>query len=206
MTGDEYQRTAEALARETRMSDSSVERIEQELLSAMQSGVPLSAGQGTRFHGGRLHWLAAAAAVVFVVGSAFVWLTHEQVRPPHPPPASAAVPPRSIVLRAPAPAVDLQVAPRAIHSTAHKARSTAKVMRPTGFVALPWSAGLPDFESGEIVRMEMPVASLPAYGIDISPGVGTRPLEADVLIGQDGFARAIRLVTNTAMNTPRSTQ
>jgi hypothetical protein len=54
--------------------------------------------------------------------------------------------------------------------------------------------------------MEVTAASLPAYGIDISPGVGSRPLEADLLIGQDGFARAIRLVTNAAMSTPRSTQ
>jgi hypothetical protein len=45
--------------------------------------------------------------------------------------------------------------------------------------------------------MEVPVASLPAYGIDISAGAN-RPVEADILIGQDGFARAIRLVANSA--------
>jgi hypothetical protein len=61
---------------------------------------------------------------------------------------------------------------------------------------LPWSAGLPAFESGEIVRLEVPVASLAAYGVDISSGAD-RPVEADILIGQDGFARAIRLVTNS---------
>jgi hypothetical protein len=68
-------------------------------------------------------------------------------------------------------------------------------------VELPWTAGLPAFESGEIVRMEVPVASLPTYGIDISSGAGNGPVAADVLIGQDGFARAIRLVTNTARST-----
>jgi hypothetical protein len=51
------------------------------------------------------------------------------------------------------------------------------------------------------VRVEVPVASLPAYGIDISSGAGKGPVEADVLIGQDGFTRAIRLVTTTLRST-----
>ena len=49
--------------------------------------------------------------------------------------------------------------------------------------------------------MEVPAATLPTYGIDISSGVSGKPVEADVLIGQDGFARAIRLVTSTARST-----
>jgi len=63
----------------------------------------------------------------------------------------------------------------------------------TGFVALPAAIGLPDFESGVIVRMELPVAALPSYGIDVVSDSKT-PVEADLLIGQDGQARAIRLV------------
>jgi hypothetical protein len=49
--------------------------------------------------------------------------------------------------------------------------------------------------------MEVPVSSLPAYGIDISPAAGGQPIEADVLVGQDGQPRAIRLVTNSARST-----
>jgi hypothetical protein len=41
--------------------------------------------------------------------------------------------------------------------------------------------------------MELPQAALPAYGLEIVPGRRT-PVEADLLIGQDGQARAIRLV------------
>ena len=41
MTGDEYQRTAKALARETGMADPSVRRIEEQLLSAMSSGAAM---------------------------------------------------------------------------------------------------------------------------------------------------------------------
>jgi hypothetical protein len=81
-------------------------------------------------------------------------------------------------------------------------RAAARVVRPSGFVALPGSAGLPPFESGTIVRMELQLASLPAYGIDISPAADDRPVEADVLVGQDGQPRAMRLITNS----PRSVQ
>jgi hypothetical protein len=42
--------------------------------------------------------------------------------------------------------------------------------------------------------MEMPPAALPAYGIEMVPDAKA-PVEADLLIGQDGKARAIRLVT-----------
>ena len=77
-------------------------------------------------------------------------------------------------------------------------RALPAVVRPVGFVALPGAAGLPDFESGEIVRMEIPLTSLPTYGIEILPDAQGSPVEADLLVGQDGQARAIRLVTTSA--------
>ena len=208
MRDDEYQQTAKALARETRMSDASAARIEETLLAA------LSPGGGANpvtwlATSHRKTWLASAAAVVLIAGSIALWnVSRTKVNATTTPPARVASektsipthdavppPPQSVVLTsAKAPEVTRR------HATVHKTQ-TPRVISPTGFVALPASAGLPAFESGEIVRMEVPVASLPAYGIDISPGVGTRPLEADLLIGQDGFARAIRLVKNTARST-----
>jgi hypothetical protein len=81
------------------------------------------------------------------------------------------------------------------------AKRLPPVIRPAGFVAVPTAAGLPRFESGVIVRMSLPVTALPSFGVDISPASGDQPVEADVLVGQDGLARAIRLV-----NTSRSQQ
>jgi hypothetical protein len=72
--------------------------------------------------------------------------------------------------------------------------ATPRVIRPEGFVALPEAIGLPDFESGEIVRLEIPLPSLPSYGIAIPPDARGTPVQADLLVGQDGQARAIRLV------------
>jgi len=68
-------------------------------------------------------------------------------------------------------------------------------------VAIPTAAGLPDFESGEIVRTRIPVSSLPLYGVEITPDAPGTPVEADLLVGQDGQARAIRLVTSDSRNT-----
>jgi hypothetical protein len=70
----------------------------------------------------------------------------------------------------------------------------APVVRATGFVSIPGTDGLPDFESGEIVRVEIPLTSLPTYGIEILPDARRTPVAADLLVGQDGRARAIRLV------------
>jgi hypothetical protein len=75
------------------------------------------------------------------------------------------------------------------------------VIQPAGFVPVPAAARLPQFESGVIVRMALPVTALPSYGVDISLASSGEPVEADVLVGQDGVARAIRIV-----NTPRSHQ
>jgi hypothetical protein len=62
------------------------------------------------------------------------------------------------------------------------------------FTPLPGASGLPAFESGSIVRVELPVAALPAYGLSIVPDPTRPAVEADVIVGQDGQARAIRLV------------
>ena len=145
----------------------------------------------------------AAAAIVLVAGAAFLAWTNRQ-----PPPVIREYVSIAEGKALPAPAVDpTTTQATAVEVTTHppspgrKPPKKANVVTPSGFVDLPWTAGLPAFESGEIVRMDVPMASLPTYGIDISSGAGKGPVEADVLIGQDGFARAIRLVTTTSRST-----
>ncbi len=195
MRDDEYQRMTKALARETRMSDASAARIEQKLLSARP------AEPWRRPLGGRL--LAAAAVLALIVGSIALWSTSRATvdtttseRTPFERPST-----RADVVLPPAPKAVIVTSEKTAQGQrpAHKAAS-ARVVRPNGFVELPWTAGLPAFESGEIVRVEVPVASLPAYGFDISTG-SNRSVEADVLVGQDGLARAMRLVSNSARST-----
>jgi hypothetical protein len=66
--------------------------------------------------------------------------------------------------------------------------------RLAGFIPLPAADGFPGFDSGMIVRVSLPTASLPAYGLAITPE-STQTVNADLLVGQDGQARAIRLVS-----------
>ena len=61
------------------------------------------------------------------------------------------------------------------------------------FVIWPGAAAWPPFESGELVRVTLPLDALPALGV-VPPAAAEAVVQADVLVGQDGFARAIRLV------------
>jgi len=62
-----------------------------------------------------------------------------------------------------------------------------------GFVAWPGASAWPPFESGSLMRVELPVSMLPALGLSApSSAVGVVP--ADIVVGQDGLARAVRLV------------
>jgi hypothetical protein len=64
------------------------------------------------------------------------------------------------------------------------------------FVPIPAAAGLPPLESAQIFRVQVPVGALPNYGVQIEPDAIGAVVTADVLVGQDGHARAIRLVNN----------
>ena len=72
-----------------------------------------------------------------------------------------------------------------------------QLIEASGFVELPGAAVMPPFESGTIVRVALPVTSLPSYGIQIVPDFGRGPILADILVAQDGYPRAIRLVNDS---------
>ena len=61
------------------------------------------------------------------------------------------------------------------------------------FVPWPGAQLLPPLESGELIRVPLPVSALPALGL-VPPSAAVRVVQADVVVGQDGFARAVRLV------------
>jgi hypothetical protein len=150
-------------------------------------------------------WMPAAAAAALMAATGALWWgvgrepTTESLRAPQA--ATAAVQQPDPV---PAAGVALKSVTdnrRTNPEVGHRPRAarrrsvpTAPVVRATGFVSLPGADGLPDFESGEIVRIEIPFASLPTYGLEILPEARGTPVKADLLVGQDGQARAIRLV------------
>jgi hypothetical protein len=66
-------------------------------------------------------------------------------------------------------------------------------MAVSDFVPWPGAAELPPLESGHLVRMDLPTSVLPSLGF-IPPDSLVEIVQADVLVGQDGFARAVRLI------------
>jgi hypothetical protein len=158
-------------------------------------------------------WLQAAAAIAIGVGAIAAWrlvsppqVAVQQTISENRVPAGVApqVPPTP----APTPAAATGPSPSSARTTPGNQRGSgtrpSRVLHPTGFVQLPAAAGLPAFESGQIVRVEIPVTSLPMYGVDILPDAVNRPVRADLLVGQDGLPRAIRLIRTVAVGTSRS--
>lgn len=61
------------------------------------------------------------------------------------------------------------------------------------FIALPYAdSGVP-LEQPVIVRMDIPVSELGSFGVQSVPS-GRERVKADLLVGQDGVARAVRFV------------
>lgn len=85
--------------------------------------------------------------------------------------------------------------PASVRAATGRRVAAPKQVRSFEFVTLPAAAGLPDLESGSVVRIAVPVGALPEYGFDIAQVGSKTTVDADVLVGQDGLARAIRLVS-----------
>ena len=64
------------------------------------------------------------------------------------------------------------------------------------FVGLPYITEPSPYDRIQVVRMEVPVAALIAAGLPMQGADPGARVEADVVVGQDGRARAVRLISN----------
>jgi hypothetical protein len=222
MTPNEYRQAIGELARGATMPDGVAANIEARLEQAFETSRAASETAAPPARRVSFTARAAAAAVLVATGGGlwYAWrpITVNNVTATAQPEigasekdvhlkvdateATQATEARSVRLQADATPADGRRS-RSVRLEADRehAERLPPVIRPQGFVGVPTAAGLPRFESGVIVRMSLPVTALPSFGVDISPASGDQPVEADVLVGQDGLARAIRLV-----NTSRSQQ
>ena len=72
-----------------------------------------------------------------------------------------------------------------------------RVRRPSREVVtefFPLMEDPPPFERGELLRVSLPAASMRSVGLPVSEERLTDTVQADVLVGQEGLARAIRFV------------
>lgn len=177
--------------------------LEQRLLQAVEAERPASIQLAPARRVTPL-WYAAAAVLI-----AGVWLGVRR-QPPDEPPyqqtanvnrQATAPPDRGVgVEAAPRPA-DAGKARESVAGAARRARNHVAAARPDEtartieFLTIPTAIGLPPMESARIVRTEVAVSALPSYGVAIAPDAARSAVQADLLIGQDGQPRGIRLVS-----------
>jgi hypothetical protein len=64
----------------------------------------------------------------------------------------------------------------------------------TEFFPLREGEDLTALDSLQVVRIELPASALDEVGLPVDPEMADEPVKADVVLGQDGLARAIRFV------------
>jgi hypothetical protein len=64
----------------------------------------------------------------------------------------------------------------------------------SGFVPVPFAGGFARGDSGVIVRVQVPRAALAELGYPVDDAQGGGVVQADLLVGEDGWPRAVRIV------------
>jgi hypothetical protein len=138
----------------------------------------------------RLRWMLAVAAglVVAVVGGVIGWRAVSL--------SPGEVQKLTITVSAP-PSPQLAPVPKRVIAKAVR-RSPVKQQPSRGetqeFLAIPFAPPLHPEDRGEVVRMGIPRQSLRSLGIPVNMERMFERVPADVLLGEDGIARGIRLV------------
>ena len=73
-------------------------------------------------------------------------------------------------------------------------KQTFTTATPPPFYPLVEAGEMVTLESGRIVRIEVPAATLVTLGVPLTDATLKQPVQADLLLGQDGLARAIRFL------------
>jgi hypothetical protein len=79
-------------------------------------------------------------------------------------------------------------------SRRHSAPPADLVYNASGFIALPYSQSGVPVESLVVIRVAVKPSQLSSMGVAVPAAASSARVKADVLVGQDGVARAVRLV------------
>jgi len=146
-----------------------------------------------RARAGRRRRLIRGSAAALFATAAMIAMFFWAVRPKTP----TNVPALAQTIAAPIGQASIEPAPPAANAPIVR----YAVMRTDDLVAnfypLPEAEYLPPLETTIVVRVQMPVSSLRLMGVPMEEAVedwGSDPVQADVLLGQDGLARGVRLI------------
>ena len=198
-------------------SMSAPERVEVHLLEAFDSQSLVRTGP-IRRSSGRRYWLAAVAALVLIFCGLFI-ARSRQARPPQQAsvtnlPEKPEVDSQEILNVSSLKPPD-EKENQNQHPTAGRTRSTRyRKLRPVSPASNPLAANLLSREittdflpvtygsmanldaGGQIVRVELPRATMASFGLPVNMERADERIKADVLLGVDGLAHAIRFVGN----------
>ena len=76
-----------------------------------------------------------------------------------------------------------------------KPRRTREAADPPPFISIPYTTPLAPYERAQVMQVEMPVAELIAAGLPIATSDPGAQARADVIVGDDGRARAVRVLS-----------
>ena len=133
-------------------------------------------------------WLAAGAGAIAAGMAVLIWIRPAANRPQPDVAQVGVMVPLKTVVQAPASASAM---PRTA-SVRRAPRRGSEVA--INFYRLPSADDLPPVESAMIVRVQLPMSSLRLMGMPVSEEQAGDRVQADVLLGQDGLARAVRFV------------
>ncbi len=183
--------------------------VEQKLLAAFRASERHVTQPAFEFKW-RLWAPVAAGVVLFLVGG---YVLLRRAYPPEQTVKVQPAPPSVAISEAPAApkAVADQGKPRQARTAARArpavrqpARQPVPTELVTAFFALPYPEPLRPDEMQRIVRVRMPRAALVRFGLPINEDVAQEPVDADVLVGEDNVARAVRLVGTWTPSPPSS--
>ena len=140
---------------------------------------------------------AGAAALALAATIAWMIVRTPARIPPLPSTSTAATETRAAEpVRSPAPVLGPEAPAVAKAPRPHRVRPRVAPVAPretVEFVAWPGATGLPAFESGYLMRVDMPASIVLSLGLVPHLPQATF-VQADVLVGQDRLPRAVRLV------------
>jgi hypothetical protein len=160
-------------------------------------------------------WAAAAAILVTLALAAQSWLhpsssgpvpniVNSPPAPPTPAPSRRDLPPGIFPPpeSQPASAPDLSPPPRLQrvnyrhHGSGSRGRRdpAPEIEIMTDFIPLVYNLDLEELEHAHIVHVRMPRSALVSFGLSMNVERAAEPVKADVVVGADGLARAIRFV------------
>jgi hypothetical protein len=145
----------------------------------------------------RLSWATALLLLVGFVG--WAWLRRQASPPPqqadYKKPAPAVTPESSVPLKSVQPEL-VQHTPRPRQQVRHRSRhNIAEVTEAvTEFYPLREGEDLTALETLQLVRVELPSSALSEVGLPVALEAAQTRIKADVALGEDGLARAIRFV------------